>query len=600
MTFLAPAGAIALLALPAIAALYLLKIRRARLPVSSLLFWRPRIEDRRANAPWQRIRASLLLFLQLAAAAAVAAALMRPSLAGEAGFAGITVVMLDASASMTATDVRPSRFEAAVARARHMASQLGPGQQMAIIEVGTHTRLLSPPSADVLRLDAALERARAGVGGANFAEGASLADALLAGRQGAVVLIGDGHLDAADQPPRLTAPFSYISVGSSGENAGIEAITQTPEGVFLHIANYGRRARRLQVRMLADGHLADVVPVSVGAGSTAQVLWTRLPPHTHVLEARLAPPDSFTLDDAAWLLTGPLTTRRVLMVTAGNGFLDRALSLHPGLSVKVVKPTDYRPEPFDLYVFDRWLPKGPLPTPALVVDPPAGQGPVPAGPQIDPGGVLPAAPGDPLTRDVSLADVHVQAAARVTVRPGWRTVISGVNDPLLLVHEGSPQVAELTFDIHRSDLPLRPAFPILVQNLVTDLLPGGFEGEVFSPGALIPLSADQGARWLEVTDPSGHTVRLAPPFTVPFGATQEPGVYTVREQLAKSIATSRFVVQFQDPLQARIEPGAAPPIAESGSRAGSPARSGLEIWPWVAGALLGLVAVEWLVFLRRA
>src|SRR5437667_5541153 len=118
MSFLVPLGVLALLAVPAIVLLYFLKVRRPEVKVATLMFWRPQVADRQANAPWQRLRASLLLILQLAAALALALALMRPGITGAAGVGQTTVVLLDGSPSMTASDVSPSRFEAAVQRAR--------------------------------------------------------------------------------------------------------------------------------------------------------------------------------------------------------------------------------------------------------------------------------------------------------------------------------------------------------------------------------------------------------------------------------------------------------------------------------------------------
>ncbi|TMD06359.1 MAG: VWA domain-containing protein [Chloroflexi bacterium] len=124
MTWLAPLGAAALLAVPAILLLYFLKVKRPETRVASLLFWRPFVADRQANAPWQRLRSSWLLVLQLLAALAIALALLRPGVTGAAGIADTTIVILDGSASMQATDVGPTRFGAAVDQARGLVSQL--------------------------------------------------------------------------------------------------------------------------------------------------------------------------------------------------------------------------------------------------------------------------------------------------------------------------------------------------------------------------------------------------------------------------------------------------------------------------------------------
>jgi hypothetical protein len=566
------------------------------------MFWRPFLADRQANAPWQRLRASWLLALQLLAALAIALALLRPGVNGVAGIGTTTVILLDGSGSMQATDVAPTRFEAAVGQARRMVSQMGPGRQMSIVLLGAHAELLAPASGDPAVLGAALDRARPSLGEVDLGEGLSLANAVLAGRPGGtIILIGDGHARLPSTPPKVVAPVTFEQVGVSGENVGVEAIALTPSGtVFVRIGNYGRRDRDLRLEMLADGHLVDVLPIHVGGNSTTDVTWGGKPAATQVLEARLSPGDIFTLDDSAWLLTTPPSSRRILLVTPENGFLQRALSLRPGVKVTTVKPADYKPgDQYDLYVFDGFVPPGKLPDPALVVGPPQGQGPVVAGSPVAPGIVLPGLSGDPLLQDVTLKDVHVQTASRVTVPSGWRLVVAGADNPLLLVSIGEPRLAELTFDLHHSDLPLRAAFPILVQNLLSYLLPGGFENRVFAPGRPVSLSAEPGAKTLEVVEPTGKTVKLGPPFPVPAYTPNVPGVYTVRQQLPDGLRLTKFVVDFANPNLSRVAPGGSPIVQEEeGGKSAPVTRGTFELWPYLAVLALVLLAAEWLVFHR--
>ena len=602
MSLLAPAGLLALLAIPAILLLYFLKVRRPERRVATLMFWRPFVADRQANAPWQRLRPSLLLALQLLAALAIALALVRPGVSGAVGVGGTTAVILDGSASMQATDVSPSRFAAAVERARALAHQLGPGQEMAVVELAQHALLLAPPSGDPAVLDAALDRAAPTGGAVDLGEGISLADAVVAGRPGAtILLLSDGHAVPPPTPPRVTARFFYESIGGAGENTAVESIARTsPSAVFVRVANYGRQDRDLKVEMLADGRLADVLPVHVAANSTSDVTWNGLEAGTQSVEALITPGDALAIDDAGYLVTGAPPARRVLLVTDENTFLQRALQLRPGVTLTVEKKGAYRPAAaYDLYVFDGWVPPGPLPTPALVIDPVDGGGPVTLGAPQTPGPVLPPDPTDPITQDLTLKDVHVQVAARAAVPAGWRASISSLAGPLLLVHEGEPRMAELTFDIHHSDLPLRAAFPILVQNLLGYLLPGGFEDQSYPTGRAVSLAAEPGATAVTVTTPAGSTVRVGPPFPpAPFTATQAPGVYTVRQQLPSGVRVSSFVVQFQDPDLSRIAAGAQPFVDLAASAAGSAPRGTLELWPWLAVLAAGLLTVEWVVFHR--
>jgi hypothetical protein len=212
--------------------------------------------------------------------------------------------------------------------------------------------------------------------------------------------------------------------------------------------------------------------------------------------------------------------------------------------------------------------------------------------------VLPANPREPLLQYASLADVHVQAAAAVAAPADWHTVIAAANGPLLLVHQAEPRLAELTFDVHHSDLPLRPAFPVLVQHLVSALLPGGFESQVFPLGSPVSLVPPPGATSLDVTDPGGGHQRLSASSAHALVDTPRPGVYTVHDAGPGGEHTSRFIVEPQDVSQSQIGPGPAPALRAAAGTVGSTRRGTLEIWPWLAGAALAGVGFEWLVFLR--
>src|SRR5918992_2049909 len=113
MPFLAPLGLLGLLAIPVIVALYVLRLRRDERVVSSTYLWQQLVRDVEANAPWQRLRRSLLLLLQLLLAAALAFVVARPFAERPAGLSRDLVLVVDASASMRATDEFPDRLPAA-------------------------------------------------------------------------------------------------------------------------------------------------------------------------------------------------------------------------------------------------------------------------------------------------------------------------------------------------------------------------------------------------------------------------------------------------------------------------------------------------------
>src|SRR5947209_4880101 len=116
MTLLAPAALLlAVVAVPVVL-LYVLRLRRPERTVSSTLLWPEVVGDMQANAPWQRLRPSLLLLLQLLAVFGLVLALARPAFSRSTVVNRDVIILLDQSFSMRAHDVSPSRIS--VARAR--------------------------------------------------------------------------------------------------------------------------------------------------------------------------------------------------------------------------------------------------------------------------------------------------------------------------------------------------------------------------------------------------------------------------------------------------------------------------------------------------
>ena len=107
MTWLTPLAGILVagIAVPLLVALYFLKLRRQPRPIASTLLWKRSLEDLRANAPFQRLRMNILLLLQLLVLALLALALAQPQVDTGLKRGGKTVLLIDNSASMNATDL---------------------------------------------------------------------------------------------------------------------------------------------------------------------------------------------------------------------------------------------------------------------------------------------------------------------------------------------------------------------------------------------------------------------------------------------------------------------------------------------------------------
>jgi len=654
MPFAAPLALLGLAFLPLIAPFWMLKLRRTERTVGSTLLWQRFGEDLQANAPWQRLRRSFLLLLQLLLVVLLALLAAQPFAERPAALARDLVVVVDASASMAATDVTPSRLEVAKALVLEALRDLPSGGRVSVVAAGATPRVVANATADMGRVRSALAAITATPATADMGEALALASALAARAGDAQVLIAT---DAAFAPPedhRVAAPVTVLQVGRERRNQAIVAFavrsapTAVARSVFISVANLDLEPATERVELWGDGRLLEARDLFLDPVSRADVGIDDLPLDVRVLEARLAGADQLALDDRAWAIVPPDRMLQILLVGEGDPYLETALSFLPNAELYGVKPADYgagtKPDLFDLVIFDGALPATLPRVPTLAIAPPRTSplGTV-TGALQDPA-LGRAAPDEPLLRYVDLTTLHVARATRLSL-PAWaRTVVpTAAGDPLL--YTGSRDgvaTGVLAFEPRRSDLPLQVAFPILVSNLVGELVGASqAPAAAVAPGTLVSLPVPAGSTGLRVARPDGSTLDLAPAVTggatATFASTDQLGVYTVTSlglagaspvpsgsAAASSPAVSaspvvvdpaapvQFAVDLFDVGESTIAPGSAdalerlgtgPGVGTGGAAGGAagqrpPARD--DLWIPLAAIVLAFLVLEALVFQRDA
>ena len=98
--------------------------------------WHRLVADVEANAPWQRLRRSLLFLLQLLLVIILVLLAARPFLERPARLARDIVLVVDTSASMAATDLQPNRLGAAKQAAIDALRELPTGGKVSVVEAG--------------------------------------------------------------------------------------------------------------------------------------------------------------------------------------------------------------------------------------------------------------------------------------------------------------------------------------------------------------------------------------------------------------------------------------------------------------------------------
>lgn len=614
MSFLLPAAFAFSSIIPLILLLYFMRPRRQERVVSSTLLWRQALSDVQASRPWQRLRITPLLLLQLLAAIVIVLALARPAIFTRSPIGGDTIIILQASASMQATDVSPSRFEDAKSRILDLVGGLGQGDRVSIIAMARTPQVVITNSSDANQIAAALRQVHGTNTDADLEQALSLASSLAAGQSDASILVvGDGHVIPPDQPLIVPNPVQYLEIGAEAPNAALLALaSRAIQGrlvAIAQVASYSDQTRAIPVALYADGALVSVQSITLAAGASGVLQWNALAPTTRFLHARILTQDAMKADHDAWAIVGSSMRGRALLVTKGNSFLDAALRLQSSLDLYETTPDKYTPAAlFDLTIFDGYVPATLPSGNVFFIDPPAGSSIFGAsGPEVSVSHV--SAGSDPfnLLNEVDLSSIHaLRLSHRLTPAPWMQPVIIAPETPLLAAGEqGNRRIAALSFNLHDSDFPLQPSFPILIYNLVNWFLPSPVPGAgQIAPGTPVSIQAWPGAQRITITAPGQQPVTVAPPFpAAAFHATDTPGLYEVTQYTSGQTLRGAFAVNLFDPLQSNLAPASTLPIARSNSfNAGnnSVPRVLRELWPWIAAFLLLVLCAEWWIFSRGA
>jgi Ca-activated chloride channel family protein len=606
MTFLAPVAAALALTLPAIVALYFLRIRRPTRIVPALHLWPDQILDRQANVPWQRLRFSWLLLLQLLAAAVLVAAAVQPALSAGTSLARHSVILLDVSASMQARDVQPSRLDEAKRQIGGIIDQLGPQDRMTLIEVSSVPRVRASAVGDRDSLHRALSAVGASNGSADLSAALTLATGLVRpGDDARAYLFSDGIVGPirTDSSSSLPFPVEYHPIGVSGENIGLTSLVvrtgAQARAAYLHVQNFGQGSRSFGLEWRADGQLQDVRQLTL-AGGQAEDLILPVPPNATLVSAHIDAGDVFAQDDTVTAVARAPRVFQVLLVTPGNVFLRQAMGVRADVQLDVIAPSAYKSSTaYAMTIFDRYSPPALPDGPFMMIDPPPGS-PLAGGSGIGIGRVRASDAGDPLLNNVDLQDVHVARSQDLRFSQFGRPLITSLQTPLLVVRDEPFRQALFGFDLHESDLPLRIAFPILVQNLSEWMLPPSVPTRSFHPDEAVTIVPETGAASVTVVRPDGSRRQIATNSIATFGDTDLIGLYTVDQVVSGKVDRSWFTVNLFSDQISQLKPAARLTLPPTNSTTGAPSthRGLLEIWPWLALVALGVVVVEWLAFHR--
>ena len=524
MGFFNAIGLIALIGVPVIIILHMLKRKQKDVIIPSTYLWERAADTSVQSKPWQKLKKSLPLILQLTAAALLGLAVARPYISAF-GTAYNYVVVIDASSSMSASDMGGTRLDYSRERAEKLINSASALSKITIIEASQSPYVVYGPDTDKSAAVSALRGISATGGGIDMETLESIIASETVKTDGGIYIFTDSEAGFDG----LDANIFYA--GKETSNCAVTLASASEGSILANVRNYGEAEETRTVTVYNGNMALAVSDITIPPGSERSVIFKDIYQGSGEFSVVITPNDILEADDTYYLAVNEASAAKVLLVTDGNTFLENAFGLIEG--AEVYKMTSDTMETadltgYDLYVFDGVVPDVmPSDGGLFIIDPPQGNTYISTGETRELNcyseGVSSLGGGDSLSFIIS-------EAKNVEI-PSWAaTECSADGVPLIMRGEnGMQKVCIFSFDIHDSDLPLLKEFPVMIYNLSEWFMPGRIgNGTATKCGDLLNVEASADAAEIIVEDPSGNKRTVAPPFpAAEYRDTFEPGFYRV-------------------------------------------------------------------------
>ena len=534
-TFLNPwsaalAGAVVV---PSLLVLYFLKLRRREMTVPSTLLWKKAVQDLQVNAPFQKLRRNLLLLLQLLLLFLLLLAFSRPVTNYTPGAGTTSVILVDRSASMGATDADlkgKTRLDEAKRRAKELVDSMPRHSQAMVIAFDESAETVMPLSGDQSALKRAIDSIQQTDKKTKLKLAYQLAEAQSSfnpeqlrpgvGSLPDIWVYSDGRVSDASELS-IRGNLRYIKIGSDDTpNIAIVAMNAkrkyerpTEVQIFARLANFGKEPVNADVQLSVDGQVRAVAGTSLAPERWDEKQKEKVQQKDSVeftidmmqagvvkVEQMHKEGDGLAADDSASVVVPPPEDLSVLLVTEGNFFLELAMKSLGLKNPQQMLPAAYentKPDgKFNVIIFDRYQPKfepkvgnfvyfGATPPDSKIKGEPPVYVPQPRAKQKV-SGVIDWKRDHPVLRNLPMGNHAFADPIKLTVPPEAEVLMEGANGPLMVLYRDKFQTHfVMAFDIIDSTWPLKASFPNFMVNLM-QFLAVGSEMDVrpqYEPGA---------------------------------------------------------------------------------------------------------------------
>lgn len=491
--------------LPLIVLLYILKEKAEERKVSSLYLWQEAYQSLEARTPWEKLKNNLLLYLQLLLVLLSILALCGPYLSQGGRAYSDVVLAIDTSGSMNSTfyeegeSTGKSRLSVAKEKALDYVGSLPENTKITLITSNQTANLVFTGKTDHYSVKEEIR----GLEETDLSGNLSPAVDLISSMQSQwkdyqSVLFTDEAVD-------IEKIHGVVeNLGSGGRNLSMTQVShrEAEDGktdVLVQVENTGTESFASDVNLYLDGELEEIQSVSLQPKESKTLYFQGLQAK-ETITAELNEKDDLISDNTAYECIREKKEKSVLLVTEKNVFLEKALAGLPDTVVYKTNDVSHLEEAgsYDFYVFDGIFPETlPFEGSMLLINPEENMDWF----------FKTEGEKENIWVEEKGSDFGFGVSSIKAIKtPDWAEAFyeAGEYGAGFSGEKDGQWITVLAFDIHQSELPLLPEFPLKIYEIAMKSLENGLlSANRITTGETVTVHGENGSWTYTNTDKTG-------------------------------------------------------------------------------------------------
>jgi len=415
-------------------------------------------------------------------------------------------------------------------------------------------------------------------------------------------------LTAAEDLTSIKLPVVYHQFGKRANNAGITAmdVRTHPEDpaqrvVFASVFNASTNAQTVSAELRFNGQFVDTKVLNLPAREVASTVFAAEQKQSGIYTLKLKADDDLAADNEASIISKMPRPVKVLLVTGGNRFLEKALRAVVNVELSTASQLTSSGRGYDIVVLDSVIPLS-VPEVNTLAMHVGSTNWFETWRRVEGPAIVDWNANHPLMRFVTWDNVQVAETLGVKA-PSWGLVlVEAQQTPLVIAGEkGRQRLVWVGFDSLQSTWPLRVSFPIFMANAMEWLNPQQADASQFTLQAghafRQPLFGTVAEATVTLPKGDKKEIKLGEQAKeLIWSETYKVGIYKANYGTNET----SFTVNLMDPAESDITPRSQVPVGAQGTASASVTkRANLEYWRWFVMAALAVLMFEWWYYHRR-